>query len=88
MTAAVDGFANVQGGTDGPYTHAAAVTPSDTVDLVSVSRALYIGTAGTLIVITADGDTVTFGAVTAGTLLPIRVSRVKVSGASNIVALW
>ena len=70
-------------------THAQAVTTSDTVDLTNVSRGLFVGGAGNVVVIMADGTTVTITGVTAGTLLPIRVSRVKATGttATNMVAL-
>lgn len=74
-----------------PYLSAEAVAPHDTNQTVSgETSALYIGTAGTLAVVMRNGATVSFGAVAAGTLLPIAVSRVKATGtsASNIVALY
>jgi len=61
-------------------TSAVAVTPSDTVDLTYVSRELYVGGAGNVTAIMADGSTVLFSTVPAGTRLPIRVSRVKATG--------
>ena len=75
--------------TDAPATSAAAVSPHDTNELATYARMLYIGTAGTLKVTTVDDVTVTFGAVTAGTILPLRVKIVFNIGtsASNIVAL-
>lgn len=71
-----------------PARHAAAVTPSDTVDLNTVS-VLYIGTAGNVVVITTAGETVTFVGLAAGTILPVWVKRVKATSttATNIVAL-
>lgn len=56
--------------------HAAVVTASDTVDLTAVSRALWIGGAGNINVITQGGETVLISGIQAGTLIPIRVSRV------------
>lgn len=85
-------MAAVEGGNHGfaaPF--AAVVTPSDTVDLAFVSRALYVGGAGNITVIMAgDGSTVLFSAVPAGLVLPIRVNRVKATGttATLIVAMW
>lgn len=69
---------------------AAAVTPNDSADLAYIARGLYVGGAGTLKVTLEDGTNLTFGAVTAGSLLPIRVSRVWSTGtsATNIVALF
>lgn len=72
-----------------PIRGGVAVTPSDTDDLARVSDYLYIGTAGTLKIIFADGVTLVFAAIAAG-LYPFRVSRVYSNGtsATNIVALW
>jgi hypothetical protein len=76
-----------------PAYQAAAVTPSNTVDLTYVSTALWIGGAGNIAVVMAGGPTaspVTFIGVPVGTYLPIRVSRVMSTNttATNIVALW
>jgi hypothetical protein len=76
-----------------PFQDAAAVTANDTADLPrSPTRGLYIGTAGTgtLKVDMAGGDTVTFAGLTAGTRLPIAVTRVYATGTgvSSIVALY
>ncbi len=73
-----------------PASNAAAVTPSDSVSLTDVTRWLYVGGTGNVVVIMADGTIVTFTAVEAGTLLPIRVSQVMATDttATNIVALW
>jgi hypothetical protein len=72
------------------YTASAAVTPSDGTDLTNVTRALFIGGAGNLVVIDQSGNTTTFTGVLAGTILQLRVTRVKATGttATNIVALW
>jgi hypothetical protein len=72
-----------------PAEHAEAVTPSDSNDLLVMSRALYVGSGGNIAVITASGATVTFTGVLSGSILPIRVSRVKSTGttASALVAI-
>lgn len=69
---------------------AAAVTKNDSTDLTVTARALYIGGAGDVAVITAGGSTVTFVGLAAGSVLPVRVKRVKSTGttATSIVALW
>lgn len=66
--------------TQAPASYAEAVTPSDDDDLTWVSRALWIGGAGDVAVIMQNGATVVFAAVPAGTMLPIRVSRVLFTG--------
>ena len=78
------------GGVDWPATRALAVTPSDTVDLTWISRALYVGVAGDVKVDMADSGTgIVFKAVPAGTFMPIRAKRVYATGttATNLVAI-
>lgn len=75
---------------------AAAVTPSDTVNIPNIGGGinngcvLYIGIAGDLKVLTSGGDVVTFSNVQGGTFFPVNVIRVYLTGttATNIVALW
>lgn len=66
---------------------AAAVTPSDTafVDLVGV----FVGGAGNLVVTTGAGADCTFTGVGAGTILGLKIIKVKSTGttATNIVGL-
>lgn len=72
------------------YTHGAAVSPSDSVALASVARALWIGGTGDVCLVTVGGETITILAVPAGTLLPIYTAKVKATDthATSIVALW
>ena len=75
---------------------AAAVTPSDTVNIPALTGGsnngcvLYVGGAGNLKVLTAGGDEVTFTAIPVGTFVPVQVLKVFATGttATNIVALW
>jgi hypothetical protein len=72
-----------------PARNAAAVTPNDSTDLSNDSRALYVGGAGDLSIVTVGGDTVTLSSVPAGSMLSIMVRRVRATGttATNIVSL-
>lgn len=72
-----------------PASSAVAVTPHDTTELVTVSRALFVGGAGNISALMADGVACTFTGVAAGSVLPIRVRRVNSTNttATNIVAL-
>jgi hypothetical protein len=76
-------------GAGGAAYGAFAVTPDDDADLDFVTLGLWVGGAGDVAVVMESGDTVTFEAVTAGTLLPIRVSRVLETDtdATSIVGL-
>ncbi len=80
---------NYIAGGDGPYEHAAAVTPHDTNDLPFRTLALWIGGTGDVSFITMNGETVTLVAVPAGTLLRVRADKVRDTGtdATLIVAL-
>lgn len=50
---------------------------------------LYVGGAGTLVVTTIGGDSVTFAGVAAGTVLPVQVLKLEAaSTATNVIALW
>lgn len=75
-----------------PGSSAAVVTPSDTANLSPACRALYIGGAGdvTLLTVGNNNASVLFTAVPAGSILPVRAARVMSTGttATAIVALW
>lgn len=76
-----------------PAGYAYAVTPSDSADIAQC-RALWVGGAGNLAIRSFDPNSqnsgsVTFVSVPAGTLLPVKTTRVFATGttATNIVAL-
>ena len=73
-----------------PCTRAAAVTPSDTVALAEVPRALWIGTGGTLVMQGSGTAAQTYQNVPNGYLFPFRAQYVKATGTtcSGIVALY
>lgn len=73
----------------GPAAHAFAVAPNDGADLSETTRALYVGTAGSITAVMASGSSVTFGSIASGTVLPVRVTRVLATGttASAILGL-
>lgn len=71
-------------------TKAWAITPNDGADLDLITRALYVGGAGDVsVILRDDSGAVTLVAVPAGSLLPIRVKRVRATGttATSIVGL-
>lgn len=90
MTTAIDLFSSMSTGLDSGLTDLATVTPVDAVgdELPNVTRALYVGVAGDLTVITKGGQTVTLKAVSGW--LPLRVRQVTAAGmtATDIVAGW
>lgn len=77
-------------GLESPATKAFAVTPADGADLAEVTRGIYVGGSGTLKVDMADVGTVTFTALAAGVVHPLRVKKVYATGtdATTIIALY
>jgi hypothetical protein len=72
------------------YATAAAVTPSNSVDLAQVPNALYVGVSGDVSVnMSGSGSSIVFKAAPVG-VLKIRPSRVLATGttATNILALY
>lgn len=67
-----------------------AVTPSDTLSITPVPRALWVGVSGDLSVEFIDGTSVTLSGASAGVPLALQVSKVMATGttATNIVALY
>ncbi len=95
--AAKDLWANIDsypGGTlssmTGPACASATVTPSDSTDLAIVTRAVYVGADGSMKVTLLDGSTPTFLLLKAGTMLPLRVTRIWATPTpcTSIIALW
>ena len=77
-----DRFQTASPSLSGPAAHGFAVTPSDSALLAETTRALYVGSAGNLVVVMASGSTITFTAIPSGTVLPVRVSKIMATGTS------
>lgn len=87
---AVDVFSDNAAGLSSPVTNALAITPSDTDELAQVTRGVYVAVSGTLKVDMVDSGTVTFTALSAGVIHPIRCKKIYSTGtaATGIVAVW
>lgn len=74
----------------GPPENAFAVTPGDSTELDYVTRAIYVGGAGNLAVLTQGGQTVTFSNLPAGSMIPIRARRVMATNttATLLIGLY
>jgi hypothetical protein len=77
-----DRFASHAPSLTGPASSGFPVSPSDSLDLPEITRALYIGSGGELTVAMASGQVLRFEAVPDGALLPLRVSRVYATDTS------
>lgn len=73
-----------------PAESADDIVPSNTDELIHVSRGIYVGVTGNIKIKTLKGSIVTFVAVPAGTILPVRARQVFVTGttSSSLIALW
>lgn len=75
-------------------TRALAVVPSDTTDLNSIPKALYVGGGGDIMMIGTNAPGGSAGllwkAVPTGAILPFRPRRILAAGtsATNIVAIY
>ena len=78
-----------QAGFEQPARDAVAVTPGSSA-LATPCKALYIGGAGNVNVITEAGTTTLFSGATAGSVLPVRCTHVLSTSttATSIVALY
>ena len=96
-----DNFQDHEVGVSGPARRAAVITPdnSATGNLENYARAVWVPTAGNIAVVMAgqsspsatDGIQVTMEGVPAGTLLPIQIRRVQLTGTTvtgNMIALY
>lgn len=84
-----DLFENRASGLESPAHSGADITPSDSSNLSTTSRALWVGGSGDLRVTMAGGQTVTLRNAPTG-MCPIRVIRVHATGttATGLVAVW
>lgn len=65
-----------------PAVGAVSITPSDSVTLPRAYRAVYVGTAGDLHILTEDGSEITLTNIAAGCIHPISVRKVFQTGTS------
>lgn len=75
-----DRFNSRAEGLTAPARHGFDITPADGADLGELTRALYVGGAGNVTLVMASGAEVTLAGLLAGSLLPLRVRRVKATG--------
>lgn len=81
-------LANQQGATVAA-TRIKAITPNNDQEIGVVNRAIYVGGAGDIKVMTYGGDIVTITGVPAGALLPLSVKFIYSSGTSaTYIQVW
>jgi len=78
-------------GVHAPARRLVTITPNDSSDLADVTRALYVGVTGDVVVIAAnDSSSITIKNAQAGTVLPIQCKRILATGttASQLVGMY
>lgn len=90
MTDAVDRFERLLAGLETPPDHAFSITPHDANELTYVTRGIWVGGDGDVVLVTLNDEEVTFSAAVAGTIIPIRAKQVKSTGttASSLLGLY
>lgn len=79
----LDKFQKQPVGLDSPAEDGFVITPHDVIDLYEYPRAIYIGGAGNIVLITKEGTELKFYGCLAGTIIPIRVRRVLVTSSDS-----
>lgn len=85
-----DQYENLADSLVDPARAAFMITPSDQNDLPEITRAIFVGTGGDLVVQMLDGgNDVSFRNIAPGSLLPIRLKAVRATGttATHVVGL-
>lgn len=74
-----------------PSRRALAITPSDSTDIADgqLTRGIYVGVAGDIVAVIGD-NAITFKNAVAGSVIPIRCSRINSTSttATDLVALF
>ena len=85
-----DPFASHARTLNDPVAGGFAITPSDTIDLAFMPRALMVAGGGDVAAVMQDGMTLTLPALGAGVIYPIRIRRVLATGttATGILGLY
>jgi hypothetical protein len=81
----------------GSYNYGAAITKSDTVNIVqppgrlpATTDGIYVGGTGDIAGVLENGTAITFKGAIAGTIVPLALIRVNSANttATDLVALW
>lgn len=72
-----------------PAQQAFEITPTDTTAFASPARAIYVGGAGNIALITFAGTSITFNGLLTGSILPVGAQRINSTNttATNLVGL-
>lgn len=74
---------------DSPATTGFAITPHDSTDFTFVTRGIYVGVGGDIVIVMKSGGALTFKNAVAGSVIPVRATRVNSTSttATNLIGL-
>ena len=75
-----DKFSEYSSGLSSPICGGFDIAPDDSVDLISVTRAIILAGGGDVSVVLKNGDSITLPALAAGVIYPFRVARILSTG--------
>lgn len=83
-----DEFETLSKGLQSPADRHFSVTPNDSADLAVLPRSIFVGGAGDVAIVDADGVEVTYVGLSG--MLPFRPTRIKATGttATGIVGIY
>ena len=82
-----DPFSSNAPGLSSPATQHYTVTPSDSEDLPTKPRALYVAADGAAVIV-MGGVEITYSGLVAGAILPLRADRVKNTNTTATLVAW
>ena len=73
----------------GPAMDGFAITPSDSTNMAAICRAIYVGVAGDVVLVTSQSTVLTFKNCPAGLIIPIAAIRVNNTNttATNLIGI-
>lgn len=85
-----DNFANNTTGLDSPGLNHFAITPHDSTSEAVNFRAVWVGVAGNVVIVSESGTAVTYVGAAAGSIIPMRGKRVNSTSttATNLVGMY
>lgn len=85
-----DLYGNTTPGLTSPAIDGTMIVPSDGSELSHITRAVYVGGSGVINAELASGAIISLSNVPAGSILPLRLRKVRSSGttATGLVGLW
>lgn len=81
--AATNKWSNSSDGVTAPAGRCVEVSPSNADELTEVSRGIYSGSGGTIVVVDELGNESVWRSVPAGVILPIRVKQIRTSSTGS-----